>query len=631
MFQKLSILPALLFLFLASVAGAADAQPSTMPDALGAYVSVRQFTDFVGKLDAAVAGATRDTSQAVPAGQIEELVADEFPAPAASWNSAGEFRLFADRSFEKVAMTLAVKSFEDFLKGCEEAGMDVEETDPEDEAAAARIFNPNSSQFLYAVDLADGTVALSSYDDGIATLILPTRDWKPQDAAGVDIYMAFDVAFALAQNLDLAEILDAYDGEKEQGVDELVELGLDRAVVGALAGQLRNAIKAGGDELLKMDSVVVKGTFEDDFLRLVVACGSRPDSLLAELGGYWAKQDAVPFDLAKTVSPGPLQLVVSAPMANLLPDAHDRLAALTRTVVGAAFPDQNEAFDKALRAYWDEIPGEFVQARYIARFGVYDLYVTRARNAAACVEKLARLAEVANAMLDRAIADKSLTGKLATERLEKDGLASVRIQPELDDPELAAALAEALQSAYPGAKLDAGLPALIRFYAAAKGDLLIVVCGSGLEDADLPRLAAMLDDGESMLAESGYAKTLGRLAATQAAAGVVDLDQAFRLFAQQLAATQLRGGYEHLAGAFARAAASLPRSGMSMGVGMGADAGRPACEFVFSPDAVNAVIKHYDGYMQAVIAEIIRESEMDEEEEEEVVLDEDPELSLIGE
>lgn len=624
---------------------AADAPAETIPPNLGGYLSIKSFDDFLSKVDKAVVESTVGTAQAKQEGYFLEMAEEGFPVPFEYWDTSGELRVFFSVDFKKMALLLPVGNYRDFLKFFEENGETVVSADIGD-TAAAEIDRGSNGVDIAVLDYGEGTVAVSRDLVTLVELaaISKVTSWMPPAPEDTDIWFLGNVATLVKQNVQLDTLLSSFDAERDKITDEAESIGLSRPVITALMDKARIGMEAVGDELLQTDYFEVKGKIAKDgkWLWLTASLASRPGSYLADLGAFWTDPTRTNGGLrwAEVISPGPLFVNATAPIHQVIPGAPETIALLVDGTLDTAYPKQKDKLVNQLREYWSLMPNSFVNARYAHEDAMYDLYITRGPEAAACVDKVAAIFDTTNEMLAETIVAGKYAGEFASTRLREGDFAYLRIQPELDDPEIAALLLGLLRQAYPGANYELGLPNLFRFYIGAKDDVVLILTGSGLTDADLPRLAAMLEEPESLLESEAAQQVVANLTHTQVSVGVMDVDQAVRTFMHQAMAPQLATLGPIIARSHRNALAGLPPSGKALGIAIGSDNGRICMELTTGTDAINAIIVQTEAYMRDLIAGMARAAQEeieenddgfetdedleDEAEEDEIVLDEEP-------
>lgn len=620
-----------------SVLPAAEEQPWTMPRELGAYVVIKSFNDFIDKADALIVKSTAGTSQEQPEGFLRHAVDSDVPLPLEFWKSDGEVRVYFDAAFKEAAAVISVDSYQGLIDALEKAeATTVEATESGEEGVAAAIVRTPRGR-LAVLDNGDGTVCVSDTIDIISSLprAPAVREWSAPPASGSDIDAHLNVnVLLLNSRMNIFEALARMDEKRDEAIESLVSSGLNPDVVAPLFDKFRAAIDVVLKETYDVGYAAMAADIDGGGLSLIVSMEAKPGSFVARLGEHWAALDQVEPGLANKISSGAIYIQSTAAVGDIFPGAPESFLTAAMPAIAQAYPEQKDAFEEKLRAYWALIPNPLTSVRYVRGQAMQDLYLTTSPDAEKCVESILGLFEVMNDMLDVTIAKDDYKGRFVTTTLEAGGQSYIRIQPELENAELENTIKMGLKLLYPTVEIDEALPYILRFYIAAKGDTLFILSGSGLTDDDLPRLMAMLEDGESALASAGYKRALGGLSTTQAAICAIDADEAVRFFLQQSVLPQLSTLGPIAIKAHDNTLANLPDTGAAIGIGVGATGKRATWQIIIPDGVVNGVIKQSELYLQELIAEVGRlmteEAEQTDEEdsegweeEEEVVVDEE--------
>ncbi len=516
----------------------AAATPEPLPQQIEAHIVVTSPYELLGNVDAYVAAATKGTANAIPPGFVGMMAQFSLPIPFDAWDSDGELHILAlreeasdDPDDLNLVVVFGVPDFSAFLQSLEERDWIVGDQTGKGDFQEARPIVMPSGEAMVMADLGGGRAALG---DDVASIASALAGWTPAAASDADIVAHAAMTGDGAWLRD--KIFDLLRKEKSEIVHAVTDAGFKPDIARNLIAAVEKAVPAVADELAAMKSLVAELRFAGETCALDLRSGSSSGGWLREFAQTMTDADAVDTAVAGNLPPGAVAVGVSASVADIIPDAKNRLVSFASSVYGGIVPEYRDEIASLVAAFMDSGPGETAVGSYIDGTAQYNVSVNLAQVPDKMLAAVRDTFDLFNRVWASAIDDPGLGVTLAGETLGEGDAAYCRYLPVFADEAKLQALLDRLQDGREGLNLDLRQLKGFRFFVAGLENGIVSASGELTDEEFLARLAETRSrPGETLTAGPKAEALLAAMPAAQATAVVLDAGGFARMYALQLA------------------------------------------------------------------------------------------------
>lgn len=577
---------------------AGESTAMRLPENLGMHLSIRSYPTLVESVSDATYAILRGTSKALPPGAIRGMAELIFPAPLDLWESGKPIHLLMDRDFSsRACVLLSVENFDDFIQRCRDEGWKVEEQEMEFPTAvfSVTVPQPGGEQKVDVVDAGNGFLAVAKHWTDVLHLLgdSATEDWLPVHPDDADIYVCLN-ALPVVEKISVDDLLQEFSRDRARGLENMRRAGLTAQVAEGILSIMDELIEPVLTETANLRNLIFKVRLDGSRVTLAISLQSADDNdTLHRFAAFWQDNAPPANELMLRVKPGVVSAGMSVPTDKFFPDD---IVPFLSGMVAKTHPDHRERFEKLLADFLGNLRDGTVTVAYLNENASANVYLSKCADVDAAVELAgASFPELLNLMLSESVADPGDGVTLSVERFSDAAIPYTRIHPVFANPETAEKFYKTLNQGrveMDAEKKDAA--ERLAIYITKLDDILVIMSGSGLDEALFLEIARGLADADSPLYETEpVQRALSELQRRQVSVGFIDIDRLAEALALQYGNLKLRiDGDGSWLDAMERGKGQFVKNGEFLGMTMGADAGLPCVEVKVSLKAINGMVKN---------------------------------------